>query len=58
MVSVQPESPAERVGLKAGDRILAVNGEEVTDWTRDRIVDTIRGQVGTVLELRVANDIG
>lgn len=58
VVSVQPESPAERVGLKAGDRILAVNGEEVTDWTRDRIVDTIRGQVGTSLELRVANDIG
>jgi regulator of sigma E protease len=29
---VQPEGPAERAGLKAGDQILAVNGETVHDW--------------------------
>ena len=29
---VQPDSPAERVGIAVGDRILAVNGREMPTW--------------------------
>jgi regulator of sigma E protease len=29
---VQPDSPAERVGIQVGDRILAVNGREMPTW--------------------------
>jgi S1-C subfamily serine protease len=30
IIAVQPRSPAQRIGLQAADRILAVNGQEVT----------------------------
>jgi serine protease Do len=30
ITAVRPRSPAQRIGLQAGDRILVVNGEEVS----------------------------
>lgn len=34
VLAVTPGSPAERGGIEGGDRILAVDGEEVTSWNR------------------------
>ncbi len=44
-------SPAQKAGVKAGDMIMEVNGEDVTTWTLTEIVEQIRGEAGTAVEL-------
>jgi regulator of sigma E protease len=46
--------PAERAGLRKGDVILAVNGEEVTKW--DELSKIIRSSKGKDLLLKVKRD--
>ncbi|MFH1171576.1 MAG: S41 family peptidase [bacterium] len=46
-------SPAERVGLLAGDRILAIDGAGTAEMTVDEAVQKIRGQKGTTVVLSV-----
>jgi regulator of sigma E protease len=51
---VTADFPAERAGLKKGDVILAINGEEVTKW--DELSKIIRGSKGKGLLLKVKRD--
>jgi carboxyl-terminal processing protease len=44
-------SPADEAGVKAGDIILAVNGEDVTSLPLNEIVTLIRGPEGTEVTL-------
>ncbi len=44
-------SPAEKAGIKAGDIILKVNGEDVTAMQLSDVIDRIRGQEGTSVVL-------
>jgi len=46
-------SPAEKVGVKAGDTILKVNGESIADWTLPATVEKIRGPKGTSVALAI-----
>lgn len=46
-------SPAEAAGVKAGDIIIEVDDEDVTSWPLNDIVDNIRGEEGTEVELTV-----
>ncbi|MBR5236621.1 MAG: PDZ domain-containing protein [Clostridia bacterium] len=46
-------SPAEKAGLLAGDKILRVDGHDVTSTTLDRLVALIRGEAGTYVTLTV-----
>lgn len=48
-------SPAESAGLKAGDRIIEVDGEKVVGLDYYDVVDRFLGEVGTVLELKVVS---
>jgi carboxyl-terminal processing protease len=48
-----PDTPAERSGIKAGDRILAVDGEDATGWSVIEAVNKIRGEIGTPVVLTV-----
>lgn len=48
--------PAEKVGLKAGDQIYAVNGESTAGLTIDEVVNKIRGPKGTEVTLTIFRD--
>ncbi|MCX7852212.1 MAG: S41 family peptidase [Caldilineales bacterium] len=48
-----PGSPAERAGLRSGDVIIAVDGQDITDLTLDEAVRLIRGPAGSRVRLTV-----
>jgi carboxyl-terminal processing protease len=48
-------SPAEHAGLKAGDRILAVDGQTIKEIGYDKLVRRMRGTPGTHVKLAVAH---
>lgn len=39
---VEPDSPAEKAGLRAGDRLVEVNGENVENESHQQVVTRIR----------------
>ncbi|MEZ4672967.1 MAG: S41 family peptidase [Caldilineaceae bacterium] len=49
-------SPAAAAGIRAGDIILGVDGEDVTTFTLDEIVDRVRGPGGTEVILTVLHE--
>lgn len=49
--AVFPNSPAERAGVRPGDRIRNVNGTDVTGFSPDEIAQRIRGPEGTQVDL-------
>lgn len=53
-----PDTPAEAAGIRAGDLILAVDGESAQGWTQDEAVLRIRGPQGTPIELLVRHTDG
>ncbi len=48
-----PNTPAERAGIRAGDRILAVDGVDALGWSVLEAVNNIRGEKGTPVTLTV-----
>ena len=54
VLSPLPNSPAERVGLQAGDRIIRVEGESTEGWTTDKAVSVLRGPKGSTVNIRVS----
>ena len=53
-LAVLPGTPAERAGLLAGDRIVAVDGKSAEGWTSDDAVKVLRGPKGEPVDLRIA----
>ncbi|MBR3828139.1 MAG: PDZ domain-containing protein [Bacteroidales bacterium] len=48
--------PADKAGLRAGDRILAVNGESTEGKNNADVSSAMRGQAGTELTLKLERD--
>ncbi len=46
-------SPAEKAGLRAGDKIIKINGENSADMSLEEAVDKIRGPKGTEVKLTI-----
>lgn len=53
IVNTIPGSPAERAGLKAGDRILAVDGTTTRELTTDKAANLLQGEEGSTVEITV-----
>lgn len=51
-------SPAKAAGLRSGDRILAIAGEDTTDMSVDEAVSKIRGEAGSKVKLNIASGNG
>ncbi|MBT2481010.1 S41 family peptidase [Streptomyces sp. ISL-94] len=50
---VQPGSPAARAGLRAGDRLLSVDGHAVTGLAVTDVISLLRGEAGTPVVLNL-----
>ncbi|MBR91431.1 MAG: peptidase S41 [Dehalococcoidia bacterium] len=48
-----PNTPAENSGIKSGDRIIRINGEDSTKMTLLEAVNKIRGEKGTPVTLTI-----
>lgn len=46
-------TPALRSGLRYGDRIVSINGESALNWNVDEVRTHLRGELGTVVEVKV-----
>jgi len=54
IVSVLPNTPAQRQGLVIGDRIIQVEGESAENWTPDKAVQVLRGPKGAPVNITIA----
>lgn len=53
VVSAWPDSPADRAGIRTGDRIIAVDGREVGSDALSETAALLRGEPGTPVVVRV-----
>ena len=58
IVKVITGSPADRAGIRAGDRITAVDGQDTTNLTTDQAADKLQGQENSVVELATITPAG
>lgn len=56
VATVEPASPAERAGMRPGDRILAADGTTIADWVQ--WVEYVRARPGQPIAVVVARDGG
>ncbi|MEK6676216.1 MAG: S41 family peptidase [Planctomycetota bacterium] len=56
VVTPLDDTPAYRAGIQAGDIIKTVNGEELRDVSLNKVVETITGPKGTMVNLTVRRD--
>ena len=48
-------SPAQRAGLRSGDIILKVSGQDITGWPLTKVVQNVSGPPGTEVSLSILN---
>ncbi|WP_077369457.1 S41 family peptidase [Anaerosalibacter sp. Marseille-P3206] len=46
-------SPAEKVGMKSGDKIISIDGKSIKGLTTDEVVQLISGEIGTKVKIGV-----
>ncbi|MBM3123243.1 MAG: PDZ domain-containing protein, partial [Chloroflexi bacterium] len=56
IVAPMPESPAEKAGLRAGDVVIAVDGEDMTGIDPSLVVQRVLGPQGTTVRLTIQRE--
>ncbi len=51
--SVVPDTPADKAGLRYGDKFLQVDGKDAADWTSAEVSSHVRGERGTPVKVKV-----
>ena len=54
LAELDPKGPAQAAGLKAGDRLLALDGQPLNDW--QQVVDSVRVRPDAKISLSVERD--
>lgn len=54
VIAPLPGTPAERAGLRAGDRIVEVEGQSTEGWSDENAVQVLRGRTGTPANIKIA----
>ena len=51
--SVIPNTPADKAGLRYGDKFLQVDGKDATQWSSSEVSKNVRGKGGTPVKVKV-----
>ena len=51
--SVIPNTPADKAGLRYGDRFVTIEGKDATAWTSAEVSKNVRGERGSTVKLQV-----
>ncbi len=53
MQSVVPNTPADKAGLRYGDKFVLVDGKDAKDWSSSEVSKNVRGERGTTVKIRI-----
>ncbi|MGQ0541364.1 MAG: S41 family peptidase [Blastocatellia bacterium] len=51
--SVVPSTPADKAGLRYGDRFVEVDGKDAREWNSSEVSRNVRGEKGTTVKVKV-----
>jgi carboxyl-terminal processing protease len=56
VISPIEDTPAYRLGIQGGDRIVAIEGESTEGWNSEEAVSKLRGPAGTQVEITICRE--
>lgn len=52
VLRIFPNTPAERHGVRLGDRVLSIDGQPVEGWPLERVANSLKGEPGSTVEVQ------